>query len=164
SLEEHSERLAEHAQRAQLWEEAAAYLMVSTGKAIKRSAHASALVQLDLGIRLLRTNNVAGADHREIDFQLAKGVALMAARGWGSTEVLAAFERAEELCEKIDDQARLFTALRGRAKYYMISGRPAAAQELACRWADLAKDHSDLGLAIETEHMFWTNNFFLGET
>ena len=24
----------------------------------------------------------------------------MAARGWGSTEVLAAFERAEELCEQ----------------------------------------------------------------
>jgi hypothetical protein len=88
----------------------------------------------------------------------------MAARGWGATEVLAAFERAEELCGKIGDQARLFTALRGRAQYYMISGKPAAAQELACRWAGMVKDASDPGLAIETEHMFWTNNFFLGET
>ena len=46
----------------------------------------------------------------------------------------------------------------------MISGKPAAAQELAFRWTGLAKDQSDPGLAIETEHMFWTNNFFLGET
>ena len=46
----------------------------------------------------------------------------------------------------------------------MISGKPAAAQELACRWAGMIKDDSDPGFAIETEHMFWTNNFFLGET
>ena len=137
---------------------------MSAGKSIKRSAHASALEQLDLGIWLLRSNDVADADEREIEFQLARGVALMAARGWGSTEVLAAFERAEELCGKIGDQARLFTALRGRAQYYMLSGKPAAAQELANRWTGMVKDDSDPGLAIETEHMFWTNNFFLGET
>ena len=88
----------------------------------------------------------------------------MAARGWGSAEVLAAFERAEELCERIGDEARLFTAMRGRAQYYMLSGKPAAAQELACRWAVRLKDDADPGFAIETEHMFWTNNFFLGET
>ena len=41
-LEEHSERLAKHAQQAQLWDEAVAYLLVSANKAIKRSAHASA--------------------------------------------------------------------------------------------------------------------------
>ena len=163
-LEEHSERLARHAEQAHLWDEAAGYLLISARKAIRRSAHASALGQLDLGVWLLRSNQVADADEREIEFQLARGVALMAARGWGSTEVLAAFERAEELCGKIGDQARLFTALRGRAQYYMISGKPAAAQELACRWAGMIKDDSDPGFAIETEHMFWTNNFFLGET
>ncbi len=163
-LEEHSERLARHAEQARLWDEAAGYLLVSARKAIKRSAHASALELLDLGVWLLRSNDVADADDQEIEFQLARGVALMAARGWGSAEVLAAFEQAEKLCDKIGDTARLFTALRGRAQYYMLSGKPAAAQELACRWAGMAKDDTDPGLAIETEHMFWTNNFFLGET
>src|SRR5262249_12748028 len=127
-LEEHSERLARHAQEAQLWQEAAAYLLISAEKAIKRSAHAKALEQLDLGIKLLRANKVADADEREIDFQLAMGVALMAVRGWGSAEVLLAFERAEELCRKIGDEDRLFTAQRGRAQYYMLSGKPAPAQ------------------------------------
>ena len=28
----------------------------------------------------------------------------------------------------------------------------------------MTRDDSDPGLAIETEHMFWTNNFFLGDT
>jgi class 3 adenylate cyclase/tetratricopeptide (TPR) repeat protein len=160
---EHSERLAAHAAQAQLWDEAAQYLLISAGKAIRRSAHVIALQQLDLGIRLLRNNDVASADRREIDFQLVRGVALMAARGWGSNDVLAAFERAEELCEKVADDTRLFTALRGRAQYYMISGKPEAAQAVACRCAGLVKDRKDPGLTIETEHMFWTNNFFLGE-
>lgn len=163
-LEEHSERMARHAEQAHLWGEAADHLLVSARKAIRRSAHAKALEQLDLAIWLLRSNDVADADAREIELQLARGVALMAARGWSSTEVLAAYERAEELCGKIGDQARLFTALRGRAQYYMISGKPAAAQELASRWAGMARTGNDPGLEIETEHMFWTNNFFLGET
>jgi pimeloyl-ACP methyl ester carboxylesterase/class 3 adenylate cyclase/tetratricopeptide (TPR) repeat protein len=162
--DEHSERLAWHAQQAQLWDEAASYLLISANRAIKRSAHASALRQLDLGVSLLRSHDLAGAEQLEIELQLARGIALMAARGWGSAEVLAAYQRAEELCEKLGDQTRLFIALRGRAQYYMISGKPAAAQELACRWANLVKDNNDVGLAIETEHMFWTNNFFLGET
>jgi hypothetical protein len=114
--DEHSERLAWHAQRAQLWDEAAKHLLVSANRAIKRSAHASALRQLDLAINLLRKNDVANADQREIELQLARGIALMAARGWGSTEVLAAYQRAEELCERVGDQTRLFTALRGRAQ------------------------------------------------
>jgi len=163
-IEEHAERLARHAQAAHLWEEAATYLLMSAWKAIRRSAHASALAHLDLGIRLLKGNrDIADAERREIEFQLARGVALMAARGWGSTEVLAAFERAEELCERTGDQSRLFTTLRGRAQYYMISGKPAAAQELACRCAELIEGRSDPGLEIETDHMFWTNNFFLGQ-
>jgi tetratricopeptide (TPR) repeat protein len=162
-LEEHSERLARHAQEAQLWQEAASHLLISAQKAIRRSAHAKALEQLDLGIELLRTNKVADADEREIDFQLAMGVALMAVRGWGSAEVLTAFERAEELCRKVGDQERLFTAQRGRAQYYMLSGKPAPAQELAGRWAGLVNAQDDPGRAIEIQHMFWTNNFFLGE-
>ena len=163
-LEEQSERLAHHAEQAHLWREATGYLLVSARKAIRRSAHALALEQLDHGVRLLKSNEVDEGDDREIEFQLARGVALMAARGWGSAEVLAAFERAEALCERIGDEARLFTAMRGRAQYYMLSGKPAAAQELACRWAVRLKDDADPGFAIETEHMFWTNNFFLGET
>ena len=87
----------------------------------------------------------------------------MAARGWGSEEVLAAFERAEALCEATGDRSRLFSTLRGRAQYYMISGKPAAAQELADRCAILIEGSTDTGMRIETDHMFWTNKFFLGD-
>ena len=57
-LEEQSERLAHHAEQAHLWREATGYLLVSARKAIRRSAHALALEQLDHGVRLLKSNEV----------------------------------------------------------------------------------------------------------
>jgi pimeloyl-ACP methyl ester carboxylesterase/DNA-binding SARP family transcriptional activator/tetratricopeptide (TPR) repeat protein len=162
-IDEHVERLAKHAVDAENWEEAVTYLLASAWKAIHRSAHDAALADLDAGIDLLREHReIPDAEQREIEFQLARGVALMAARGWGSEEVLDAFERAEALCESSGDRTRLFSTLRGRAQYYMISGKPAAAQELADRCAKIVEDNPEPGLRIETDHMFWTNNFFLG--
>jgi tetratricopeptide (TPR) repeat protein len=162
--EEHVEQFARHAIEGQLWQAAVGHLLSSAWKAIRRSAHSSALAHLDSGIRLLAAHpEISDRDRREIEFQLARGVALMAARGWGSAEVLAAFERAEALCETIGDDTRLFSTLRGRAQYYMISGQPAAAQELAQRCARIVEGTADPGLLIETDHMFWTNSFFLGD-
>jgi predicted ATPase len=158
------EQLARHAMEGQLWQAAIGHLLASAWKAIRRSAHSAALAQLDSGIGLLGAHpEIENADRGEIEFQLARGVALMAARGWGSAEVLEAFERAEALCEATGDDTRLFSTLRGRAQYYMISGQPAAAQELAERCARLVEGTADAGLLIETDHMFWTNNFFLGD-
>ncbi|MBS3647302.1 alpha/beta fold hydrolase [Pseudaminobacter sp. 19-2017] len=163
-IDENVERLARHALEAQSWEDAVTYLLACAWKAIRRSAHTIALSDLDTGIRLLRDHcEMNDAQRREIEFHLARGVALMAARGWGSEEVLAAFQSAEALCEATGDETRLFSTLRGRAQYYMISGKPAAAQELAERCAKLTQDSDDPGLHIETNHMFWTNNFFLGD-
>jgi pimeloyl-ACP methyl ester carboxylesterase/class 3 adenylate cyclase/tetratricopeptide (TPR) repeat protein len=162
-IEENVERLARHALEAQRWEDAVTYLLAAAWKAIRRSAHSIALSDLDTGIRLLREHReIMDSQRREIEFQLARGVALMAARGWGSEEVLEAYQCAESLCETTGDQSRLFSTLRGRAQYYMISGKPAAAQELAERCAKLTHGSNDPGLRIETDHMFWTNNFFLG--
>jgi pimeloyl-ACP methyl ester carboxylesterase/class 3 adenylate cyclase/tetratricopeptide (TPR) repeat protein len=163
-IEEQAERLARHAIEAGSWHDAAEYLLMSAWKAIRRSAHVAALTALDSGIQLLRRNlEGEAADRHEIEFQLARGVALMAARGWGSDEVLDAFQRAEALCEATGDQSRLFTTLRGRAQYYMLSGKPVAAHESAERCATLVEGARDTGLRIETDHIFWTNNFFLGD-
>src|SRR5690606_24592651 len=124
-IDEHVERLARHAIEARNWDDAITWFLASAWKAIRRSAHAAALSELDSGIRLLRSGReVTDAERREIEFQLARGVALMAVRGWGSEEVLDAFERAEALCESTGDRSRLFATLRGRAQYCMISGKP----------------------------------------
>ena len=87
----------------------------------------------------------------------------MAAKGWGAREVSEAYERAEALCHLLDDRTELFTVLRGRAQYYMISGQPESAQKIAEKCAETSLSSPDNGVAIETHHMFWTNGFFMGD-
>ena len=72
----------------------------------------------------------------ELQYQETCGVAWMAAKGWGAREVLEAYERAEALCNLLDDRTERFLVLRGRARSYMISGQPEAAQKIADRCAE----------------------------
>jgi pimeloyl-ACP methyl ester carboxylesterase/tetratricopeptide (TPR) repeat protein len=143
---------------------AAEYRLQAARLALERSAHHAALHQLSEGLKLFQSLPEGRERWRlELGYQKVRGVALMAAKGWGAREVSDAFERAEMLCAHLGDEAELFTVLRGRAQYYMISGEPQAADEIASRCAALARGSSDEGMAIETHHMGWTNRLFMGD-
>jgi DNA-binding SARP family transcriptional activator/predicted ATPase/class 3 adenylate cyclase len=161
-IDDYVEKLSEHAVHAELWEKAEQYLLRSATRALQRSSHNLALWFADQGLGILeKRTKTPERDRVELEYQKLKGVAWMAAKGWGANEVSAAYERAEALCEELRDESGRFTALRGRAQYYMISGQPRAAHEIASRCVGMNKDN-DVGVAIETHHMFWTNNFFMG--
>ena len=63
---------------------------------------AEAVVQLKKGLELLAglPDDETG-ERRELDLQVALGIALMAAEGWGSREAVRAYARARELSEQI---------------------------------------------------------------
>ena len=163
-IDDYVEKLSEHAISAERWDKAEEYLLRSAGRALQRSSHNLALSFLQKGLEILaKRPKSSDRDRVELEYQKLVGVAWMAAKGWGAEEVLAAYERAEVLCNELADEAERFIALRGRAQYYMISGRPRAAQTISLRCADMTKHLHDAGVAIETHHMFWTNNLFMGE-
>jgi tetratricopeptide (TPR) repeat protein len=162
-IDDYVERLAEHATAAERWDKAITYLLHSADRALQRSAHIHALSFLDKGLDLLAKQPGSPERSRtELQYQKRKGLAWMAAKGWGAAEVLQAYERAEQLCDELKDESERFTALRGRAQYYMISGQPRSAQAISLKCAGISKNSKDAGIAIETHHMFWTNNFFMG--
>ena len=162
-IDDYVERLSEHAIGAERWDKAELYLLRSAGRALQRSSHHLALSFLQKGLDILATRPESPDRARvELEYQKLIGVAWMAAKGWGASEVLAAYERAEALCDELADESERFTALRGRAQYYMLSGQPRAAQTISLRCAEMTKLMQDPGIAIETHHMFWTNNFFMG--
>jgi pimeloyl-ACP methyl ester carboxylesterase/predicted ATPase len=156
--------LAHHAAAAGRTALAVHYRLEAARTALERSAHHAALHQLSDGLQLLE-GLPEGRDRwrMELGYQKVRGVALMAAKGWGAREVSDAFERAEMLCSRLGDEAELFAVLRGRAQYYMISGEPQAADEIASRCAMLARGSRDEGITIETHHMGWTNRLFMGD-
>jgi predicted ATPase len=163
-LEEILESLSEHAVRAESWITAVDYLLRAARRALQRSAHQTALAFLGRGLAITaRWPETAERFRIELQYQETCGVAWMAAKGWGAREVSEAYERAEALCHLLDDRTELFTVLRGRAQYYMISGQPESAQKIAENCAKTSLSSPDNGVAIETHHMFWTNGFFMGD-
>jgi len=162
-LDEHVERLAHHALAAEDRVRAIRYLYRSAIRAIQRSAHAQAIHYLRQGLELIG----ALPDGRErltqeLEYQKAIGVAMMAAKGWAAQEVLDAYTRAQILCEELRDERELFIALRGEGQYRMIGGEPEIARRLGQRCLALARRSKDVGVHIESHHVFWTNSFFMG--
>jgi DNA-binding SARP family transcriptional activator/predicted ATPase len=163
-LDEHVERLAHHALGGEQWIKAVQYLHRSASKAIQRSAHLQAIRHLDQGLEIIRTLPASRERLRqELDYQKAKGVAMMAAKGWAAKEVLDAYTRARALCEELGDERELFIVLRGEGQYRMIRGESKIARSLGDRCVELAAGTKDTGVHIETHHLFWTNSFFMGE-
>lgn len=163
-LDEHVEQLAHHALGAGEQSKAVHYLHRSAGKAMHRSAHHQAIGYLKQGLDLIGALPDASERYRrELDYRKAIGVATMAAKGWANAEVLEAFTRARALSQELGDERELFVALRGEGQYRMIGGQSATARRLGERCVALAKRSGDVGVQIETHHLFWTNSFLMGE-
>ncbi len=163
-IDEHVERLAHHALGAGEQSKAVHYLLRSAVKAMHRSAHHQAIGYLKQGLELI--GSLADARERqrhELDYRKAIGVATMAAKGWANAEVLEAFTRARALSQELGDERELFVALRGEGQYRMIGGETATARRLGERCVVLAKRSEDVGVQIETHHLFWTNSFLMGQ-
>jgi DNA-binding SARP family transcriptional activator/predicted ATPase len=163
-LDEHVELLAHHALGGEQWVKAVQYLRRSAGKALQRSAHQQAIQYLDKGLELIQKLPATPDKLRyELDYQKSRGVAMMAAKGWAAKEVLDAYTRARVLCEELHDERELFIVLRGEGQYRMIRGEPKIARKLGERCVELAAGSKDVGVHIETHHLFWTNSFFMGD-
>jgi predicted ATPase len=163
-LGEHVERLAHHALGAQERGKAVDYLYRSAVKATQRSAHQQAIRYLKQGLELIDLlPDPLERLKRELDYRKALGVAMMAAKGWAAQEVLDAYTRARALSEELGDERELFIALRGEGQYRMIGGQSAVARRLGNRCIALAERSSDVGVHLETHHLFWSNSFFMGE-
>ena len=163
-LDEHVERLAHHALASEQWTKAVDYLYRSANKAIQRSAHQPAIQFLNKGLEIIATLPESPERLRqELDYRKAMGVTMMAAKGWAAKEVLDAYTRARVLCEELGDEREMFIVLRGEGQYRMIRGESQIARKLGDRCVELTAGSKDIGVHIETHHLFWTNSFFMGE-
>lgn len=162
-LDEHVERLAHHAVAAEEWSKAIRYLYRAAIKALQRSAHVQAIRWLKQGLeRVGALPDTEERKRRELDYRKAIGVATMSAKGWADEEVLDAYTRARALSEELGDERELFIALRGEGQYRMIGGQSAIARQLGEHCVALARRSADVGVHLETHHLFWTNSFFMG--
>ena len=156
--------LAHHHTEAGRTEQAIDYWLKAGQRAMQRSAHVEAEGHLRKGLELLDGLPETVARHRrEIALQNTLGVCLMPTRGFGDPEVAAAFTRAAEICEQVDDARGLFVALRGKGQYHMISGNMRTARDNTSRILALAERMDDHGFLIEAHHLGWSALCFTGD-
>jgi class 3 adenylate cyclase/predicted ATPase len=143
------EVIAHHYSEAGLAEQAVRYWWQAAQMAIQHSATLEAIAHLEIGLKLLGTLPDSQENLRlELDMQVAMGTACMAAKGWSSRITAAAFARAEELCDQVDDALQRSVADYGRYLVYLLRGQVDAALATTTAMLHRAETRNDPTLAM----------------
>ncbi len=152
------EFVAHHDTESGLIAEGVEYWKRAGQGAAQRPAHAEAVAHFEHALRLLAgTSPSPQRDQQEIALQVALGWALAPSRGYTSTEVEAAFERAHELAERAGDVTAEHLVLSGLWVLHLARGQTRLANGFAERGLALAREAND-----NDQLCFWSCRF--GET
>ena len=156
--------LAEHFERGNERLRAIPHHQRAAAKALRRSANPEASRHLRRALDAV--GHVADEAERtriEVELQVALGAAFIAARGFGAAEVLDAYSRAEQLCDRLGERADLFPAIWGQWMFWNGRGETAAGRRLGARLLALAEKFDNAGLKIQAHHAIWSTSLVCGE-
>lgn len=155
-LSDYIERLAHHAVRGKLRDQAIVYLRQAGSKAASNSAHVEAVANLTTALDLIPTLPAGtDRDREELGIRLALGPTLQVTRGHAAPEVEDNYRRARVLSQLGGDLIQQFQALWGL--WLMASHRAdsTTAVELGEELLALAERSGDPALFLEGHHALW---------
>jgi predicted ATPase len=156
--------LAEHFERGSEPVRAIPHHQRAADKAMRRGANEEAIGHLRQALDAI--GHIAGEVERtrvEVGLLVALGAAFIATRGFGASEVLEAYSRAEELCERLGERADIFPALWGQWLFRAGRSEMRNAWRLCERLLALAEKSGDAGLKLQAHHAAWATSFVCGE-
>ena len=157
------ESLARHFGLAQVPRKEIEYLEAAALKRMSSSAFAEALSYYRHAIdRLTRLADLWSAAW-ELQLQIQIAVPLTLTQGWASSEVGAAYKRAQKLANDLEDSPLVFPALSGVFTYFMVSGLHRMAQTIAARHLERAMATRDTGTILEFELNAGVVDYYIGE-
>ena len=115
--------VAHHCAEGSLHEKAVNYWLKAGQQAIARSANLEAMKLLQNGLDTL--TNIPQSltrQRRELDLELSRGKAFLAAKGYSASETGKAYDRAAELCHHLGETDPLVLILYGRWVHRLIRG------------------------------------------
>jgi predicted ATPase len=164
------ELLAHHCTEAGLSAQAIAYWQHAGQRALTRSAMLEAVAHLTKGLEVLGTlPDTPERAQQELVLRITLGPALMATRGFEAPEVLHAYARAHELCQRVGDTLQLFSALWGLRYLHQVRGELQRACEVGEELLGVARQLqapelfvvAHVGLEIG---LFWRGELSLART
>ena len=162
--EREPEILAHHLAEAGRFQRAATFMLEAGRRTAARSANIEAIAHLRRGVEIL--GGQPDSDERmrlELALQLALSPAVMATRGFGAPEAQAAYHRARELSETLQDSRSLFAALWG---LWLALGQTEEAghrRTLVDELFRVAEPLHDSGLVLQAHHAAWATLMFEGD-
>jgi tetratricopeptide (TPR) repeat protein len=132
--------------------------------AAERLAHLEAIRHFERGLATLPGLPGGPAkDGREIELQLARGLSLFTAEGYGSAGAAEAYARARQLAEERNDPQQLFMAVYGLWQSANGAGRVLDCRRLSNRLQQLTAGEAADDLLLEAHHSAWATCLFGGE-
>jgi tetratricopeptide (TPR) repeat protein len=160
-LTEHTERLAHHAMRGELWDKAVAYLRQAGARAFMRSANREAVAHFEQALAALAHRPESRETHEEgVDVRLALRNALWPLGGFESG--LGHLRDAERLAKELGDQRRLGWIAAYLAEYTRMTGHAADAPGFAERALTIGEELGDLTLRVAANYYLGTSYFVAG--
>ena len=158
------ELLAHHYTEAGATEQAIDQWLRAGQRAAERSANVEAVAHLRRGLGLLETlPSTVERARRELEFQIALGMPLLATKGYAAPETGAAHDRARELCDQVGNPSRLLPILYGQIANRMSHGELRPARRLAEEFLRSAQEQGAEGPALVARRMIGISLILHGE-
>ena len=143
---------------------AAEYYLSAAGQASKVFADREAASLAAQGIMMVeKLDESPDRARRELELQLALGLALRTSKGYGHPDTGKAYSRARELCHDIGEAPQLFPALFGVWELLQNQGELDAAVEVAEQMLALAESGHDNGLLVAAHGAMADNLMCVGD-
>jgi class 3 adenylate cyclase/predicted negative regulator of RcsB-dependent stress response/DNA polymerase III delta prime subunit len=163
-VERQPELLAHHLTAAGETERAIDQWLKAGQYATARLAHLEAIRHFDRGLAAMAALAEGPArDGQELELQLARGLALFTAEGFGAAEALQAYTRARELAERRGDARQQFMAVYGLWQSANGAGNILECRSSSNRLQHLTADNADDELRLQAHHSAWATCLFSGE-
>ena len=163
-VERRPELLAHHLTAAGETERAIDQWLKAGQYATARLAHLEAIRHFDRGLAEIAALAEGPArDGQELELQLARGLSLFTAEGFGAAEAPQAYTRARELAERRGDGRQQFVAVYGLWQSANGAGNIVDCRKLSNRLEHLTADSADDALRLQAHHSAWATCLFSGE-
>jgi len=157
------ELLAYHYEQAGLAGPAVEYWHRAARRDAERSANIEALNHFHRALELLKELSQGPERNAlELELLLARGVPLLAVKGYASDDMEHNYRRAKELLQEHSGSLHQFRAIRGLWIFHLVRGQLANARGLAEDLLALAHREQSSDLLVEAHRDLGTTYFYLG--
>ncbi len=156
--------MAHHYTEAGLPEPAIGYWRRAGARAIERSANVEAINQVSRALELLETlPETVDRDRLELELRLTLGAASIAPKGYAAEEVRLAFQRANELCQKVGGVDQRFQAVKGLWNCILLRGDLKVTRDLAAELSNLAQESGEPDRLLMAQRVLALTHLIFGE-